>query len=745
MCVFFQPNFVCGQTETRGTGNFESWDVNKDGVLTREEVPPGPRQIFDRIDANGDGDYVDGGAEDWVDVTGFEDGNEVAVTAQVTFSEGMQGMAFEFRARDLSETNNLYGYSGYGLEGIEDDWSVNIFHEVDPPEFSYPVPTGQPEPAWADSRMVTIGCTVSDSCAVDASTLQMRVDWNQSGDYDDPAEEWSLLTGYATANEVVVSEDIEFPADGLFSVEFEATDTLGNGPGYSMSEEGIADDIVVRIDTTPPTASYLYLQGTSDNSATLLFSPTSDLTFLRYEIYYSLDTLVDESDACWTNVNDLALGEITTSTTTIAGLSFGTPYWFSIRAVDELGHEGAWSNTVHSLTEGTPLAAITDLSIEVVENGLLLSWSEPTEDENGNTPVFIQGYDVHISTDPHFTPSVESMLTTVTTNSFLHEVDLSGGVYSFYRVVTLGCGSTDPTYVLIPAGTFIMGSNIIGGSAAPEHEVTLTNDFLLGYFSVTNQQYLSAVQWAYDQGLVLASSSSVTAYGQELLNLDSDFCEIAFSNDTFSLRMLTWNGGYWGAGFAYPDGYDPGEHPVKEVTWYGAACYCDWLSLQMANEPFYNGSWNQTAEHNPYEAEGFRLPTEAEWEYAARFNDGRLFPWGNDEPSCNHANFAIDYPEGLCVGWTTPASSCPDGLTSLGLSDMAGNVWEWVGDWSGDYNSDPQVDPLGPSSASNNARRERGGSFYYASEWSRTVARSNDFPYGTHYSIGFRICRTANP
>ena len=55
MCVFFQPNFVCGQTETCGTGNFESWDVNKDGVLTREEVPPGPRQIFDRIDANGDG------------------------------------------------------------------------------------------------------------------------------------------------------------------------------------------------------------------------------------------------------------------------------------------------------------------------------------------------------------------------------------------------------------------------------------------------------------------------------------------------------------------------------------------------------------------------------------------------------------------------------------------------------------------------------------------------------------------
>ena len=53
--MFIGSSFVCGQVKTRGTGNFESWDVNKDGALTREEVPPGPRQMFDRIDANGDG------------------------------------------------------------------------------------------------------------------------------------------------------------------------------------------------------------------------------------------------------------------------------------------------------------------------------------------------------------------------------------------------------------------------------------------------------------------------------------------------------------------------------------------------------------------------------------------------------------------------------------------------------------------------------------------------------------------
>jgi formylglycine-generating enzyme required for sulfatase activity/chitodextrinase len=699
-----------------------------------------------RIDANGDGGYDDGGAEDWTDITGFDDGNEVPINTEVSFLEGMEGMAFEFRAKDLSETNDLYGYSGYGnAEGIEDDWSVNIFYEADPPVFSNPIPIGQPEPAWTDNRTVSVGCTVTDSSAVNASSLHMRVDWNQSGSYDDPGEEWTPLTGYTTSSEIVVFEDIEFPADGLFNIEFQASDTLGNDPGYSMIEEGISDDIFVRIDTTPPTASYLYLQGTGNNSATLLFSPTSDLTFVRYEIYSSLDSLVDESDALWTDADDTALGEITTSTTTVTGLNFGTPYWFRTRAVDEAGHEGDWSNTVHSLTEGIPLAAITDLSIEVVENSLLLTWSEPTEDENGNIPVFIEGYDVHTSTDPHFVPTTETKIATVVSNSFLHEIELSGGVVSFYRVVALGCGNNTTSLIHVPSGVFVMGSNEIGGYAAPEHEVTLTNDFFLGDFPITNQQYLEAVQWAYDQGLVTATIISVSAYGQQLLNLGSGFSEISFSNDTFSLQMLLWDGGYWGPGNAYPEGYDPANHPVKEITWYGAVCYCDWLSMIEGLEPFYQGVWDQTAEHNPYNAEGYRLPTEAEWEYAARYNDDRIFPWGNEEPDCFNANFAFDYPEGLCIGWTTPRFSHPDGVSELGLNDMAGNVWDWVGDWWGDYSSDSQVDPLGPSYASNNGRSKRGGSFYYSSEYSRTVTRSNDLPYGTHYSIGFRIARTANP
>jgi formylglycine-generating enzyme required for sulfatase activity len=691
-----------------------------------------------RIDSNGDGDYDDGGAEEWVDIVGFDDSNELAVTSVVTYLEGMENMAFEFRASDLSETNDLYGYSAFGAEGIEDDWSVNIFYEADSPVFSYPIPVGQPEPEWIDNRTVSVGCTVTDSCAVDAGSLQMRIDWNLSGDYDDPSEEWATLIGYSTGSEIVIYEEIEFPADGLFKVEFQASDTLGNGPGYSMFEEGITDDIVVRIDTTPPTASYLYLQGTGSNSATLLFSPTSDLTFVRYEVYYSLDSLVDVSDGLWTVTDDPALGEISTSTTTVTGLNYGTPYWFGMRAIDLLGYESDWSNTVHSLTEGTPLAAVTDLVIEVVEGGLQLTWSEPIQDESGNTPVFIEGYDIHASTDPHFTPTAETKIITVTANSFLHEIDLSGGLLSFYRVVALGCGSilpiSFPEMTHVSGGTFVMGDN---NSSGPEHTVTLSHDYQISSSEITNIEFIEALQWAFDNLLATVSFGNVQAHGHVLLNMNDDDCEIEFDGETFSIRESPGQH----AQSAYPGGYDPALHPVKEVSWYGAATYCDWLGLISGRTPFYEGDWSVSEDHNPYEASGYRLLTEAEWERCARYSDNRDYPWGYDVPDCLYANI---YQDGdYCIGWTAPIDAHPNGDNSLGVHDMAGNLWEWVNDWCDDYSPEPQTDPIGPSTGV--WRVYRGGGF--GTEWMyiHSAYRNYSAPSLTDDSIGFRICRTATP
>jgi len=184
-------------------------------------------------------------------------------------------------------------------------------------------------------------------------------------------------------------------------------------------------------------------------------------------------------------------------------------------------------------------------------------------------------------------------------------------------------------FACFEAGTFIMGQDSIGESyPAIEHEVTLTHDFCLSINEITNQECIIMLQWAYENGLITANTITVSAHGQQLFELISPNSEIGFADGLFYIHEATSGD----AQSAYPDGYNPQDHPVKEISWYGAVCFCDWLSLKEGLPPFYNGEWTTTSSHNPYEAQGYRLPTEAEWEYAARYNDGRTFPWGDWEP-----------------------------------------------------------------------------------------------------------------
>jgi formylglycine-generating enzyme required for sulfatase activity len=305
-----------------------------------------------------------------------------------------------------------------------------------------------------------------------------------------------------------------------------------------------------------------------------------------------------------------------------------------------------------------------------------------------------------------------------------------------------------PEMVLVPAGSFIMGQT--GIYDAPEHEVVLTRSFYLGMSEITNHEYLEALQWACDHPEltgVSATTSTVTAYGVGLLDLDAtDYCEIAFDGDTqlFYLVARTYSNGWSGPGFAYPGGsYDPGSHPVKEVSWYGAACFCDWRSLREGLPPYYNGLWNQTpSPNNPYDAGGYRLPTEAEWEYAARWNDQRVYPWGPETPNCVRANYRQSGCPGIChcVGWTAPAGSTPAGANALGLLDMAGNISEWCNDWQGSYEPAEVSDPPGPAGGSN--RIVRGGGWNnYPSELRCTKRFFHNVPSTSNLYLGFRICR----
>ncbi|MBN1459155.1 MAG: SUMF1/EgtB/PvdO family nonheme iron enzyme [Armatimonadetes bacterium] len=284
--------------------------------------------------------------------------------------------------------------------------------------------------------------------------------------------------------------------------------------------------------------------------------------------------------------------------------------------------------------------------------------------------------------------------------------------------------------VLVPSGTFFMGD---GTSTCGQHEreVTLTRDFYLGQHEVTNQEYLDALRWAYGHGYVTATTSSVRdnldGSTVELLDLDSSYgSEIAFDGGDFYLSS---------AGH----GINP-EHPVKVVTWHGAARFCDWLSLQqgLARAYEHGGDWSCNG-GDPYAAEGYRLPTDAEWEYAAQYSDERAYPWGDDAPDCSRANYSG------CVNWTVPVGSYQEAPLALGLSDMAGNVMEWCNDWwQCDLGTAPVVDPVGPSSGE--AYVLHGGSWRCVAPY---LCCSYRYYWGTpgfsKDCLGFRVARTASP
>jgi formylglycine-generating enzyme required for sulfatase activity len=271
--------------------------------------------------------------------------------------------------------------------------------------------------------------------------------------------------------------------------------------------------------------------------------------------------------------------------------------------------------------------------------------------------------------------------------------------------------------VEVPSGTFVMGDS---GTAEPERSVTLTGDFYIDATEVTNLEYATALNWALAHGQARLSGGWVydmstwtrfLAYSNSYCKLDYDY-----STDTFT---------------ATP-GYE--AYPIVYVTWYGAAAYCNWMSQMAGVTPAYDhGTWQCGPGGDPYAAEGYRLPSEAEWEYAAQYDDDRAWPWGDDEPDVTRANYDsnLNYP--------AEVGSYPAGDSELGLADMAGNVSEWVNDFYGDYAGSAEIDPVGP--ASGYYRVIRGGSYWGSADNVRCAARTYEDEDSYSNGRGFRCVR----
>jgi formylglycine-generating enzyme required for sulfatase activity len=183
----------------------------------------------------------------------------------------------------------------------------------------------------------------------------------------------------------------------------------------------------------------------------------------------------------------------------------------------------------------------------------------------------------------------------------------------------------------------------------------------------------------------------------------------------------------WTAVMGNNPSYFKGDNlPVEQVSWYDAIEYCNKRSVKEGLTPAYtrNGdtvTWNRRAN-------GYRLPTEAEWEYACRAGTTTAYSTGGSITT-GQANYNI--------GKTTNVGSYS--ANAWGLYDMHGNVWEWCWDWYGNYSSGAQTDPVGASSGT--SRLARGGSWYSDAQHVRSAYRNYGTPSGRSSRLGFRLVR----
>lgn len=281
-------------------------------------------------------------------------------------------------------------------------------------------------------------------------------------------------------------------------------------------------------------------------------------------------------------------------------------------------------------------------------------------------------------------------------------------------------------YIEVPGGVFTMGSGDVPSGVVQDGESPVRRVRIAGFYmqkyEVSNAEFASFVS---ETGYVTEAENFGDSFVLENLLSEKVQAEI-----TQAVKDAPWWLPVKGASWFQPEGIDSnidsrGDHPVVHVSWNDAVAFCEWN-------------------------DGGRLPTEAEWEYAARGGlEGRLFPWGNNPtPKGEHWMniWQGEFPKRNTMedGFLSTAPVSSYHPNKYGLYNMAGNVWEWVSDWWTTRHSSDFVDnPQGPESGGDKVKK--GGSYMCHKDYCyryRCSARSMNTPDSSASNLGFRCAKS---
>jgi formylglycine-generating enzyme required for sulfatase activity len=290
--------------------------------------------------------------------------------------------------------------------------------------------------------------------------------------------------------------------------------------------------------------------------------------------------------------------------------------------------------------------------------------------------------------------------TTMTVHTSSGDVDFEISEITSITFESDGGGTGEFEWCTVPAGDYTYGD--------PPVTQNINYDFQIMKYEVTNQQYVDYLQEAYSLGDVWIEGGDVVGYYEGDDNYPGgvyDFYDLGTPLSSYNYARISWDGDSFIINV--PSGYSPGDfdnHPVVEVSWFGSWAF---------------------AEHY-----GLRLPTEEEWEKAARGNTGYVYPWGNslDGSRANYWDSGDSWdngttPVGMYNGQTIQGLTTTDSPSPYGAYDLAGNVWEWTDSWLSDSSSD---------------RVRRGGSWGSSINALESWNRQSDLPILTSHTIGFR-------